>query len=332
MDSIDSRYFEIFENIEAEFDEYSELLSAVEIMTDNKLYLYYQNKQNQIKNIATMFKKYKNIMQEKKLAEELLIIENREVEKNSIKENILGLEKEAYELFEQLKLSYLENGKIEKQNVKIEITSKTNDEEFLQDFISVIKNFVNQNDYKIKDEQEKKLNYSCHIVGDNVFEKLKFFNGTIKKVQKNIESVLTIVVLLEKIDEIEFNENDVVIETSKSSGAGGQHINKTESAVRLIHLPTGITCECQDERSQLKNKERALEMLKLKIQQKTKENQEKYIKNQRNLLKNAIFSDTAVFVFDYDKNKVICSQNKKAYPINEILSGNLKQIASDLKI
>ncbi|MBR0302399.1 MAG: peptide chain release factor 1, partial [Clostridia bacterium] len=79
-------------------------------------------------------------------------------------------------------------------------------------------------------------------------------------------STATVAVLPEAEDvEVEINPSDLIIETIKSSGAGGQHINKTESAIRLIHKPTGITIECQDERSQFKNKDRAMKLLKTKL-------------------------------------------------------------------
>ena len=141
-----------------------------------------------------------------------------------------------------------------------------------------------------------------------------------------------VVVLLDSEKEIELREEDIAIEISKSSGAGGQHINKTESAVKLIHLPTGITAECQDERSQGKNKEKAMTALKEKILQKSKENRENNIKNQRNSLKTAIFADTPVLIFDFDRNRVVDNRTKKNYNLKEILAGNINNISSDLRV
>ena len=130
----------------------------------------------------------------------------------------------------------------------------------------------------------------------------------------------------------EIRDEDIVVQTSKSSGAGGQHINKTESAVKLIHTPTGISIMCQDERSQLKNKIRAMENLKEKIMQKNNEIQEKYIINQRKITKNAIFTDTPAFILDFDTKKLSVTKNKKQYDANDAISGKLENIINDLKV
>ena len=111
-----------------------------------------------------------------------------------------------------------------------------------------------------------------------------------------------------------------------------EHINKTESAVKLLHVPTGLTVECQDERSQTKNKERAMSLLKEKISQYYLKNNENYIKNQRNTIKNAIFSNTSSVVFDFDKHKVFVANLKKDYDLNAIVGGNLKLISNDMRV
>ena len=112
------------------------------------------------------------------------------------------------------------------------------------------------------------------VEGDGVYSRFKFESG-VHRVQRVPEtesqgriqtSTATVAVLPEAEDiEIEINPADLIIESCKSSGAGGQHINKTESAVRLTHKPTGIVIECQEERSQFKNKDKALKMLKTKL-------------------------------------------------------------------
>ena len=112
------------------------------------------------------------------------------------------------------------------------------------------------------------------ISGEGAYSRFKFESG-VHRVQRVPEtesqgrvqtSTATVAVLPEVEDvEIELNMSDVIVETCKSSGAGGQHVNKTESAIRLIHKPTGIVVECQDERSQFKNKDKAFKILKAKL-------------------------------------------------------------------
>ena len=112
------------------------------------------------------------------------------------------------------------------------------------------------------------------IEGDGAYSRLKFESG-VHRVQRVPEteaqgrihtSTATVAVLPEVEEvEVEINQSDLIIETCKSSGAGGQHVNKTESAIRLIHKPTGIVIECQDERSQFKNRDKALKLLRTKL-------------------------------------------------------------------
>ena len=332
MDSVNQKYYDLFVELEAEYDECLELLSSVEIMTDNKLFVYYQKKQKQFADVVLKFKEYKKLCEECELSKELAVVETSETEKAELSKTYEELLKKSEDAFEELKQVYFEHGKKEEQKAKIEISIKTGENEFVAELKTLFENFAEQNGFEIEIVSETETQISMFVSGENSFEKLKAFQGAVKKIQNTSEALALVVVLLDGAKEIEIREEDILVEISKSSGAGGQHINKTESAVKLIHLPTGITAECQDERSQGKNKEKAMVALKEKILQKTKENNEKYIKNQRNSLKNAIFSDTPVLIFDYDRNKVTDNRTKKTYSLKEILSGNINLIASDLSV
>ncbi len=332
MDSVNQKYYDLFVELEAEYDECLELLSSVEIMTDNKLFVHYQKKQKQLADVVLKFKEYKKLCEECELSKELADVESSETEKAELSKTYEELLKKAEDAFEELKQVYFEKGNKENQKSKIEISLKTGDSAFVTELKTLFENFADQNSFEVEVVSETETQISMFVSGENSFEKLKAFQGAIKKIQNTNETNVLVVVLLDGAKEIEIKEEDIVIEISKSSGAGGQHINKTESAVKLIHLPTGITAECQDERSQGKNKEKAMVALKEKILQKSKENNEKYIKNQRNSLKNAIFSDTPVLIFDYDRNKVSDNRTKKTYSLKEILGGNINLIASDLSV
>ena len=332
MDSVNQKYYDLFVELEAEYDECLELLSSVEIMTDNKLFVHYQKKQKQLADVVLKFKEYKKLCEECELSKELADVESSETEKAELSKTYEELLKKAEDAFEELKQVYFEKGNKENQKSKIEISLKTGDSAFVTELKTLFENFADQNSFEVEVVSETETQISMFVSGENSFEKLKAFQGAIKKIQNTNETNVLVVVLLDGAKEIEIKEEDIVIEISKSSGAGGQHINKTESAVKLIHLPTGITAECQDERSQGKNKEKAMVALKEKILQKSKENNEKYIKNQRNSLKNAIFSETPVLIFDYDRNKVSDNRTKKTYGLKEILGGNINLIASDLSV
>lgn len=332
MDSVNQKYFDKFSDLEAEYDECSELLASVEIMSDNKLFEHYRKLKQKNENVVLSFKKYKQTIDEAKFVKELFDSESNPDERNNLLLQMQELEEKSNNIFEETKKIFFENGSKENQKAKVEISHKTGDKEFVLEINNVIENFANKMNFKIEVVSKTDSQISVFVEGENAFELLKLFQGTVRKIQNTNETNVLVVVLLDEKQEFELREEDVAIEISKSSGAGGQHINKTESAVKLIHLPTGISAECQDERSQGKNKEKAMAALKEKILQKIKENNQKNIKNQRNSLKNAIFSDTAVLIFDYDRNKVVDNRTKKNYSLKDILGGNLNLISGDLSI
>ena len=332
MDNVNQKYYDKFMGLEAEYDECYELLCSVEIMSDNKLFEYYRKQKAKLEKVMSAFKEYKNKVEEFELSKELADAETDEVQKQNYLNSAFELEGQANELFENVKKIYFDEGAKEVQKTKIEISQKQGGTELVCEIKNMILSYADLNAFKSEIINETETQISLFVVGENSFEVLKSVGGTIRKIQNTNESTALIVILLDGEKEIELREEDIAIEISKSSGAGGQHINKTESAVKLIHIPTGITAECQDERSQGKNKEKAMAALKEKILQKSKENREKNIKNQRNSLKNAIFADTPVLIFDFDRNKVVDNRTKKNYNLKEILSGNLNIISSDLRV
>ena len=332
MDNVNQKYYDKFCELEAEYDEYYELLCSVEIMSDNKLFEYYRRAKAKLEKVVSAFKEYKNKNEEFLLSKELADTETDEKQRQAYLSSSSNLEKETNELFERVKKIYFDESSKEVQKTKIEISQKQGNGGLVLELKDLVLNYASLNKFEIEVISETDSQISLFVVGENSFEVLKSIGGTIRKIENTNESTALVVVLLDSGKEIELREEDIAIEISKSSGAGGQHINKTESAVKLIHLPTGITAECQDERSQGKNKEKAMAALKEKILQKSKENREKNIKNQRNSLKTAIFADTPVLIFDFDRNKVVDNRTKKNYGLKEILSGNLNIISSDLRV
>lgn len=323
---------EIFEerlnDIEAQYDEIVSLLESNEIITDNKLFNYYLKQKNEIEEISLLIKKRKQAIQSLLTNQELLSIETDGEQKRKIIEDSTTQEKIILECDEKLKVILFEMQISENQKVLVEVSSKT-----ATDRISVLKNILNnyaQNSglkFESASFNEKKM--SAKFSGVGAYEKLKTLSGQIKFVNRGVEEMLTLVVLKSEIEIPEIKEEDIKVQTLKSGGAGGQHINKTESAVRLIHIPTGITVECEDERSQTANRAKAFERLKLKIAKVYEENNKNDTKKQRDSQKNAIFSDTAKIIFDYDKN-IVKTISGKTYKLKDILNGELDLLISEL--
>ena len=328
MDSVDLKFFKEFEKIEHEYDELLMLLESVEVMSDNKLFAFYLKRKKSLDDIAVLFKKYRSIENEIKLNQEIFSLEKDDKTKNYIVSENQKLEAEKQKVFETLKTQFSLSNSTEEQMARIEITPKNEDKEFTVQ----IQNMICEMFKNSKIEVSSKKTTSITLSDVQAYDKLSFLSGLVKTIKQGKENLFQVVVL--KIDNktIEIDEKDIVIEISKSSGAGGQHINKTESAVKLTHIPTGISAECQDERSQTKNKVRALENLKNKILQKYQENAQKNIEKQRQNQKNAVFGSTPVLIFDFDRNKINDSRTKKTYDLKEILSGNTEILQSDLRV
>ncbi|MBQ8451807.1 MAG: hypothetical protein IJ538_03420 [Clostridia bacterium] len=282
------------DNLKKDSDELEGLLNRIEVAGDPKLSSFYRAQLKEISEVVLCYEKF---------------LQATATEK---------------EIFETQLLNYCANEGIS-GNQCAEITISGKDKKFCLEFKQFIFNYAQKNQLNTKELNEKQVQVS----GFGAFEKLKFLSGVVRKILKGSRSDLTVTVYEILADEFTFNENDLKFEISKSSGAGGQHINKTESAVKVVHVPTGISVKVQDNRSQFQNKERAIELLKQKLFDEYKKNSEKYIKNQQKQLKNAIFSDTATVVFDFDRNvfKTISGceiKLKLALDGDFVLSGNGK--------
>ena len=225
-------------------------------------------------------------------------------------------------LFDEMKTIYADSKERSLEEVGVEISSR-DDLDFVGELKEMFVSFAKESCFE-SEIIESVGSVVLRISGDGAYTGLSLFSGKIKKIERGIETNALVVVLKMENTKIEIKEEDLEIQTSRSGGAGGQHINKTESAVKIIHLPTGISAECQDERSQGKNKEKAMRALIEKITQKQSEKQQKNIKNQRNELKSKIFSSTPEIIFDFDTNKVTVNKTKQEYKLREILSGNLQ--------
>lgn len=179
------------------------------------------------------------------------------------------------------------------------------------------------------------------VEGDGAFSRMKFESGT-HRVQRVPEtesqgrihtSACTVAILPEAEDvaEIDLNPAEMRIDTFRASGAGGQHINKTDSAIRITHFPTGIVIECQDERSQHKNKARALSLLKAKVLELEQSKQAKEISDARRLQVGSGDRSQRVRTYNYPQGRVTDHRiNLTLYKLDEILGGNLDLLVDPL--
>ncbi len=323
MINVNNRFLGTIEEIEREFDELSELVLSVEIMSDHKLYNFYLSKLKAIEDIARKIKELKRCEIDRDI-----MLELKEQGEEGLTDEIEELSRTYETLSNEIKEMLANKKQKENEKISIEINSKE-DTEFCDMLADLFEGYAKDKNFNIERQKQSDGDIALTIQGDGVYDEFKIFAGKAKKILKGVETNCLIVVLKEDLQEIEIDEKDLLIQTSKSSGAGGQHINKTESAVKITHIPTGIFAECQDERSQTKNKEKAMAALIKKINQKQEEKAKNSEKAQRNELKGKIFASTPAVIFDYDTNKVTLTSNKTEYKLKEILSGELGLIIND---
>ena len=288
--------FDKLEDVEKRYEELTKLISDPEVIANQSEWQKLMKEHSNIQDIVEKYREYKKTKQSMQEAKELMedpeMKELAETEYYEAKERIPKIE-------EELKVLLIPKDPDDEKNIICEIRAGAGGEEaalFAGTLFRMYTMYAEKKHWKLEvlNENETGLGgykeISFMVTGKGVYSRLKFESG-VHRVQRvpdtessgRIHTSTATVAVLPVVEdvEIDINPSDIKMEVFRASGAGGQHINKTSSAVRLIHEPTGIVVECQTERSQFQNKDNAMRMLRTKLYDIEKQKQDKEIANSR---------------------------------------------------
>ncbi|QUW21157.1 peptide chain release factor 1 [Sporosarcina sp. Marseille-Q4063] len=341
--------FERLQAVEDRYDQLNELLSDPEIVSDISKLRDYSKEQSGIQETVDAYREYKRVMEEYKDAKDMLNEPLDDEMKELVKLELSELEDQVEQLEAQLKVLLIPKDPNDDKNVIMEIRGAAGGDEaalFAGNLFRMYSRYAEMNNWKTEviDSSPTELGGFKEIIfminGNGAFSKLKFENGA-HRVQRVPEtesggrthtSTATVAVLPEAEDvDIEILREDLKIDTYRSSGAGGQHVNTTDSAVRITHLPTGIVVSMQDEKSQIKNRESAMKVLKARVYDAAeREAQAEYAATRKSAVGTGDRSER-IRTYNFPQNRVTDHRiGLTIQKLDQIIEGNLDEIIEAL--
>lgn len=335
--------------LEERYDKLNELLSDPEVISDPKNLREYSKEQSDLQDVVDTYREYKDISEQIAGAKEMQQEETDADMKEMIQEELNELEPQIPELEEKMKVLLLPKDPNDHRNVIMEIRGAAGGDEaalFAGDLFRMYHRFAETEGWKMDIMEASSTGVGGYkeiifmINGKGAYSKLKYENGA-HRVQRVPEtesggrihtSTATVVALPEAEDvEIDIHEKDIRVDTFASSGPGGQSVNTTMSAVRLTHEPTGVVVSMQDEKSQIKNKEKAMKILRARIYDKyQQEAQAEYDQNRKSAVGTGDRSER-IRTYNFPQNRVTDHRiGLTIQKLDQILEGKLGEIVDAL--
>ena len=338
--------FEKLEDVEKRYEELNAKISDPEIIARQNEWKQLMKEHSDISEVVAKYREYKKVLKDLEEAKQMLndkeLKELAEAEMLEAKEKLPVLE-------EELKMLLIPKDPNDDKNIICEIRAGAGGEEaalFAGTLFRMYSMYAERKHWKVEILNENETGLGGYkeitfmITGKGAYSRLKFESG-VHRVQRVPDtessgrihtSTATVAVLPEVEDvEVEINPADIKMEVYRASGAGGQHVNKTSSAVRLIHEPTGIVAECQTERSQVQNREYAMRMLRTKLYEiKQREQDEKLAKERKSQVGTGDRSEK-IRTYNYPQGRITDHRiGLSIYQVEDFLNGNLDEMIDSL--
>jgi peptide chain release factor 1 len=337
------------ESVRDRFEELAGLLADPDVISNQNQFRDLSKEYSRVEPIVKLFSDYESIDADMAAAREMAEDSDDEIRKMG-EEEFATLEERHDELELELQKALIPPDPHDESNVYLEIRAGTGGDEaaiFAGDLFRMYSKYAESMGWSVEIMSAREGEHSGYkeiisrITGSGIYAALKFESGAhrVQRVpatesQGRIHTSACTVAVLPEVDEVEaedINPADLRVDTYRASGAGGQHVNKTDSAVRLTHLPTGIVVECQDERSQHKNRARAMSLLQARLLDARIAEQQSEQAEQRKLLVGSGDRSERIRTYNYPQGRVTDHRiNLTLYKLDEVLEGGLDQVIQPL--
>ncbi len=342
----------MFEKVAAvvrRYDELSALLASPKVISDPNLIRQYGREQAEMTDVVEAYRAYEALSSELEQTRRMLVDEDDPGMRDLIGDEIDGLEANLEEASEHLKALLVPRDRRDSRNVICEVRAGTGGDEaalFAADLYRMYTLYAAAHNWKteVLSSSDTGIGGYKEIIfevrGRGVFSRLKFESG-VHRVQRvpvtetggRIHTSTATVAVLPEADEVdvEVNENDLRIDVYRSGGHGGQSVNTTDSAVRITHLPTGLVVQCQDERSQLQNRARAMSILRAKLYDLEYQRQMDELEESRRAQVGTGERSEKIRTYNFPQNRVTDHRvNVSVYRLEDVLAGDLDPFIDEL--
>ena len=341
---------EKLEKLEERYQEITQLLSDPEVINNTDRFRKLSKEHNELHEVVSAYQPYREVHKQVKEDEEILEGDDEEL-KDLVHEELDELYARRDDLAQDLRMMLIPKDPNDEKNTIVEIRAGTGGDEaalFAADLYRMYTRFAESNgwSHEVIDANLTGVGGYKEIIfslsGESVFGVMKYESG-VHRVQRVPEtessgrihtSAASVAVLpeAEEID-IDIDQNDLRIETYRSTGPGGQSVNTTDSAVRITHIPTGVVVQCQDEKSQHKNRAKAMKVLRSRLLAKREEEQQRERDAQRKSMVSTGDRSAKIRTYNFPQGRVTDHRiNLTLYNLDEVLDGNLKEIIDQLKM